>query len=182
MATFKYASDVGVPSYHEIEAFERKSGIAFSVTSTTGGSHASGSYHYKGNAIDTASSAGSMQQLAAWLYGYAPYILELIHSGGSGYFVKNGVKVGASYYGAATVSQHYNHVHCAMTLSGLAAANGANPSGTQVQNVALQTGLLPSFNGCAFPVAGAGAGIVAVVGGLLLHDSVQNILQGIIGR
>jgi hypothetical protein len=137
VAGFAYATDVGSPSYQEIESFARGSGVGFSVSSTTGGSHANGSYHYSGNAEDLVSSAGSMQTLAAWLYGYYPYILELIHSGGPGYFVKNGEKVSASYYGASTVSQHYNHVHIAMTLSGIAAARGqANAGATTVQPVA----------------------------------------------
>lgn len=126
---FAYGSDVGVPSYNAIIDFERSSGIGFSVSATTGGSHVSGSYHYKGNAVDTSSSPGNMQSLAAWLYGYYPFILELIHAGGPGYFVKNGQKVGAAYYGASTVSQHYNHVHCAMTLSGIAAAKGLGAAG-----------------------------------------------------
>lgn len=122
MASFPYSGDVGQASYNAIIAFAHKSGIDFVVSATTGGSHVAGSYHYKGNAIDVYSSAGNMVKLAQWLYGYAPYELELIHSGGTGFFVKNGAKVPASFYGAATVSQHYNHVHIAMTNSGIKAA------------------------------------------------------------
>lgn len=169
MAEFKYGSDVGVPSYNDIIAFERRSNIAFSVTSTTGGSHVSGSFHYKGNAVDTTSSAGQMQQLAAWLYNYAEFMLELIHSGGSGYFVKNGKKVAGSYYGASTISQHYNHVHCAMTLSGIAAALGTNPSGTlSAEQAALveqsqQASGWWENKGCALPAASLG---LTIVGGI----------------
>lgn len=150
MAGFPYAGDVGVPSYDQIIAFAHGSGVGFSVSATTGGSHVSGSYHYKGNAVDMVSSAGSMQSLAAWLYQYYPYILELIHSGGQGYFVKNGQKVGASYYGAATVSQHYNHVHLAMTLSGIEAAQGNAPQAqgqdtTTVADTTPTSGCLPKL-------------------------------------
>lgn len=151
---FKYAADVGVPSFKEIEAFCRGSNISFSVSSTTGGNHVSGSFHYKGNAEDLTSSPGNMQKLAGWLYGFSPYILELIHSGGSGYFVKNGVKVPAAYYGAATVSQHYNHVHLAMTLSGINAARGqAGSQNGTVQLADEQVSMLNSRTGCAFPAA-----------------------------
>lgn len=124
MPSFPYSGDVGTASYNNIITFCHKSGIDFVVSATTGGSHVAGSYHYKGNAVDVYTSAGNMVKLAQWLYKYAPYELELIHSGGSGYFVKNGAKVPASFYGAATVSQHYNHVHIAMTNSGITAAGG----------------------------------------------------------
>lgn len=172
---FAYGSDVGVPSYHEIEAFCRKSNIPFSVSSTTGGSHVSNSYHYRGNAEDLVSSAGNMERLAAWLYQYYPYILELIHSGGSGYFVKNGQKVSASYYGASTVSQHYNHVHIAMTNSGIAAAQGhaVAASGTiDVQTAALANPVATS--GCTIPA-------VTMIGGLLTVGYViEEVVRGVI--
>lgn len=129
MAEFKYASDAGVRSVPQLEAFARQSKTDFRVVSTTGGGHVNNSWHYKGNAIDMSSSAGSMVKLAAYLYQFSDYWLELEHSGGPGYFVKNGKRVSGSYYGAATVSQHYDHVHFAATLSGLAAASGK--AGTQ---------------------------------------------------
>lgn len=173
---FKYKADVGVPSYDQIITFEHASGIPFTVSATTGGTHVSGSYHYKGNAVDTYSSAANMQSLAAWLYGYYPFILELIHAGGPGYFVNNGKKVPASFYGAATVSQHYNHVHCAMTLSGLAAARGsgaAGGSGTVTPNATLVSstevdggapGCLPVAATAAIPLLiGATDGIIRLV-------------------
>lgn len=143
MATFAYGGDVGVPSYNDIVLFAKRSGITFSVTSTTTGGHATSSYHYTGNAVDLASSAGQMIQLASWLYSYAPFELELIHSGGSGFFVKNGQKVTAAYYGAATVSEHYNHVHIAMTESGIKAAEGQSGSGgSQAASTASVSGLV----------------------------------------
>jgi hypothetical protein len=112
-----------------------------------------------------------MQQLAGWLYDtYSAYLLELIHSGGTGYFVKDGKRVPASYYGASTVSQHYDHVHVAMTLSGIAAARGINPTGTV--NVAdTQGSALGGNGGCALPavllLAGVGSGVFAVIEGAI---------------
>ena len=128
-SSFAYSKDIGVHSYDQIVAFARKSGVPFTVSSTyrPGAVTVSGnkSLHAYGNAADLVSSAGSMQTLAGWIERYAAYTLELIHSGGKGYFVKNGKIVSAGYYGAAVVSQHYNHVHWGITLSGLAAAGGA---------------------------------------------------------
>jgi hypothetical protein len=163
---FAFGGDVGVGSYTEIEKFCRGSGVSFSVSS--GLRSEAGSYHGTGNAEDLISSAGSMQQLASWLYNtYAAYMLELIHSGGTGYFVKNGTKVPATYYGASTVSQHYDHVHVAMTLSGIAAARGANPSGTVVD-----TGVGGSSNG-------SGCAIPTMIGLMILGGSTFGIVEGV---
>lgn len=110
----------------DIVAFERKAGIPFNVTS---GVRNSNDYHGRGMAVDTADSADNMLRLASWLYGYSPFLLELIHSAGPGYFVKNGAKKGRDFYGAATVADHYDHVHTAMNKAGLAkVATGAKPS------------------------------------------------------
>lgn len=103
------------------------------VTATTNGEHARGSFHAKGEAIDVGSGLGSDQQnaaipkgmdrfqvldgLAAFLYSSSTRITELIHthiSGHSGWYVKNGGRVSAKFYGAATVAAHENHVHFAI--------------------------------------------------------------------
>lgn len=88
------------------------------ITSTTGGRHAIGSYHHKGQAADVGSASQSYKdQLAAWLYKYASHITELIHSRSgdrSGWYVKNGKKVGHGYYGKITTRAHVNHVHLAV--------------------------------------------------------------------
>lgn len=109
----------------QIVSFERKSGVPFNVTS---GVRDSNDYHGRGMAVDTASSADNMVRLASWLYGYSPYLLELIHSGGKGYFVKGGEKVGANSY-RSVIDQHFSHVHTAMNQAGLnAVANGVEPA------------------------------------------------------
>ena len=146
---FAYGGDVGTPSYTEVENFCRGLGVSFTVSSDLR-SDGSNSYHNTGNAADLTSSAGQMSQLAKILWSnYYPYMLELIHSGGSGYFVKDGKQVSASFYGADTVSQHYDHVHVAMTVSGVTAARAAGGRGTgaSVSNAdyvdTMKTGCLP---------------------------------------
>lgn len=142
----------------QIVAFERKSGIPFNVTS---GVRNSNDYHGKGMAVDTASTAGNMQNLASWLYGFSPYLLELIHSGGPGYFVKGGKKVGSGYY-KSVVAQHYNHVHTAMNQAGLLAVQeGADPAeGTTEEPTGLAATLLNRIKDRVK------AGIEKVLGGL----------------
>lgn len=95
------------------------------VTATTGGTHATNSYHYRGEAIDVGSGSQSYKdQLAAWLYPYYGYITELIHSKAgnhTGWYVKNGRKVSHGYYGSTTTAAHVNHVHFA--IASVASAN-----------------------------------------------------------
>ena len=117
---FPWAGDIGTSAINEIQALARSSGIAFSATSTY--RPGDPGWHGTMNAVDMATSTDQMARLAAYLYQYSPYLLELIHSGGDGYFVKNGERVSASYYGSETVNGHYDHVHCASTLSALRAA------------------------------------------------------------
>lgn len=122
---FQWRFDIGTSSLNGIEALARSSGVSFSVTS--GYRPGDPGYHGSQNAEDLASSTENMAQLAAYLYQYSPYLLELIHSdqnqSGGGWFVKNGERVNANYYGAKTVSEHYNHVHVATTPSALQAAS-----------------------------------------------------------
>ena len=103
------------------------------VTATTGGVHATTSYHYRGEAIDvgsggsTRSTAGlkrhhltaqvAKDDIAGYLYHMSSFISELIHSRAgdtSGWYVKNGIRVGHNYYGKATTKAHVNHVHFAI--------------------------------------------------------------------
>jgi hypothetical protein len=79
------------------------------VTSTNGGAHTPTSWHYKNQAVDFGGSATEMQKLAGYVnHHYRNKLHELIHSGGAGYYVKNGQTV-APY----AVAQHRNHVHIA---------------------------------------------------------------------
>jgi phage-related protein len=105
-----------------IIAVAHKSGVPFNVSSTgrPGSTSTSGKsdYHSQGLAVDMTSDPGNMVRLASYFMGFAPALLEEIHSGGGGFFVKNGKRVGASYYGAE-VPLHYNHVHIAAGASAM---------------------------------------------------------------
>lgn len=104
------------------------------VTSTTGGQHAPGSYHYRGEAVDFGCGLGNasqqaalhrfgktrwevMDELAAFFYAHSGHLTELVHTrpgDTSGWYVKNGHKVPHGFYGHATDVAHENHVHVAI--------------------------------------------------------------------
>lgn len=96
-------------------------GMGGRVTSTTGGKHASGSYHYKGQAVDVAGqqkgdSAAMLridQQLAAQ---YGSGLKELIYGGPGAVNLKDGKP---HQYSAAILAQHKDHVHVAADPAGL---------------------------------------------------------------
>lgn len=70
-------------------------------------------YHGRGLAADLiGGGARGMATIARGFMGMSGRLLELIHSGGGGMFVKNGKRVGAGYY-RSVIGQHYNHVHVA---------------------------------------------------------------------
>lgn len=154
MTAFPWTSDVGVSSITAIQALARSSGVQFSTTS----SYRPGDpgYHGKSNAVDMATSTTEMAKLAAYLYQYSPYLLELIHSGGSGFFVKNGVR--GYDYGATIRSQHYNHVHCATTLSALKAASGG---GLAIPATGVSAGSPPA-GGCLAKATPVAVGIITL--------------------
>jgi hypothetical protein len=130
---YQYASDVGVTSWPQILADARLSGLIGSDpllrdTNDYDGPPAGGGYHLTGNAVDFGDDEenGSPQQsaFAIWVANnFGPYSLEIIHTNadGSGVYWKLGQPVSAAFYGAATVAEHRNHVHWAITLSGLSA-------------------------------------------------------------
>lgn len=76
---------------------------------TTGGTHAVGSYHYQGRAVDL--SPPSMKAFNWILSTYGKNIKELIYGPAGGRSIKNGQP---HRYSNALLSQHYNHVHWAM--------------------------------------------------------------------
>lgn len=82
---------------------------------STGGGYRPGDpgYHGRGWAADLiGGGAAGMARMARGFYGISGRLLELIHSGGGGYFVKNGRRVGPAYY-RSVIGSHYNHVHVA---------------------------------------------------------------------
>lgn len=83
-----------------------------SVTSTTGGTHAPGSYHYRGLAADLGGNPDLMNRAASWLAGNAKALTEGIHN--PGLSVKDGVAVPSSFWGATTWAGHMDHIHVAV--------------------------------------------------------------------
>ena len=130
---FAYSKDIGVNSIPALTALANSSGITLPVIS--GYRAGAKGLHGTQNAIDIAGSADAMRQVAAYLYQYSAYLLELIHTNytvdGGGYYVKNGLKVPQSRYDAPDIDfpssniikGHVNHIHLAATMSGLQAAS-----------------------------------------------------------
>lgn len=82
------------------------------ITSTTGGNHVAGSYHYKGRAFDASGSESDMRAFSEYVTrNYATQVAELIHN--PGYAIKNGQVVSPLVY-AATWASHRDHVHLAV--------------------------------------------------------------------
>lgn len=170
---FAWAKDVGVHSYAQIEAAANRSGIDHKVSSDfrPGSITITGniSYHARGNAVDFVSSKALMVDFAKWwASNYGPYILELIHSGPGAPNIKNGA---SHKYSQDIVNQHYDHVHVAITLSGLAAAvSGPTGNIIPVGSTGSQ-----GASGCAIPstaaallLVGSGAwGMIELIGRVL---------------
>lgn len=76
--------------------------MGLTITSTTGGKHAPGSYHYQGRAIDVAGSPAQMAKFYDALRNTRPTELFYDPRGG----IKNGNQIGA-------IGGHGDHVHVA---------------------------------------------------------------------
>jgi hypothetical protein len=86
-----------------------------STSSTTGGGHAPGSYHYEGLAADVTGTTSNMARAVRYLKTSGAWrsLLEGIHN--PGLSVKNGRSVPASFWGASTWGDHIDHIHLAMS-------------------------------------------------------------------
>lgn len=81
-----------------------------SVTSTTGGKHATGSLHYLGEAVDLAGPSATMLAAAGWTGStYGRMLAEGIHN--PNLSIKSGRTVPSSYWGEPTWAEHANHIH-----------------------------------------------------------------------
>jgi hypothetical protein len=117
-------------TYTQIEAMA--SGVPNRVTSTLRGTHATNSLHYRGDAVDFGEPSGPSQDSPGLLainkyfaQKYGSQLSELIYAGPGGINIKNGKKVdGNSFYGAATMAEHHNHVHVGITPDRLGLAAG----------------------------------------------------------
>jgi len=112
-------------------------GNVMQVTSTyrQGG----GSYHAKSEAVDFSNGVDTPAMMLfdqAWASKFGGSLAELIHAGGTN--IKDGRVVdGNSFYGAATMAGHHNHVHVAISPESISrggqalkafAGGGAYPS------------------------------------------------------
>lgn len=101
-------------------------GTPHRVTSTTGGQHAVGSYHYKGCAVDLA-EPGPSRNTPGLLAIFAAFgsveskLAEAIYSGAP-YSIKNGKRTTVAYGNRDLLAAHWNHVHIAVPLGTFLAA------------------------------------------------------------
>jgi hypothetical protein len=84
------------------DAMRTARGLGLRITSTTGGGHTAGSYHYQGRAFDAAGSHRAMSQFYRQMAGTHPTELFYDPMGG----IKHGRNIGA-------IGGHGNHVHIA---------------------------------------------------------------------
>jgi hypothetical protein len=93
-----------------------KANPGLSVTSTTGGTHATNSLHYQGRAVDVAGS--NMNTAADWLKAnYGRVLTEGIHN--PNLSIKYGKEVAPSFWGSSTWAEHLNHIHMALRRGGI---------------------------------------------------------------
>lgn len=102
------------------------------VSSTTGGVHAAGSYHYRGEAVDLiAPTAARMNEVGAWVAReLGPHLTEGIHN--STLSIKNGRQVPPSFWGPTVWSEHLNHIHVAVDQGFSAPAVGGHTAAAGV--------------------------------------------------
>jgi TP901 family phage tail tape measure protein len=89
--------------------------MGLTITSTTGGQHAPGSYHYLGRAFDASNGENTPQERAYAIAAagkWGRHILELFYDP-LGWYIKNGQKI------SGAIGDHSDHVHTAMQLGGL---------------------------------------------------------------
>ncbi len=89
--------------------------FGLTVTSTTGGKHARGSYHYRGRAVDFGGDPTRMAALAKSALKHPQDFTELFYTGpGSpGFYIKNGKVFPNSQLDPKLFEEHTNHVHLA---------------------------------------------------------------------
>jgi hypothetical protein len=103
--------DVGSSSTDDLIAYLGNSGVPFTVTSTTGGQHAEGSYHYQGRAVDFVGP--NMDAIFRAFLPIASSLKELFYTP-EGFSVKNGARTSP-----IAAADHYDHVHVAYADGGL---------------------------------------------------------------
>lgn len=120
-------------------AMQLATSMGLSITSTTGGEHAPGSYHYSGHAFDASNGTNTPQERSyaiAAAQRWGSNILELFFDP-LGWYIKNGQKV------SGAIGDHSDHVHTAMEQGGLVellAGGGFINASSAQENVAMTIG------------------------------------------
>ena len=100
--------------------------FGLSVTSTTGGTHEPGSYHYRGLAIDVSNSSAPTPEMAAFFRAaervFAGRLLELFYDP-IGYYYDNNQRV------PGQIGGHLDHVHIALMPTGSGSTGGGAAGG-----------------------------------------------------
>ena len=107
------------PGITQVLAAVLANNAGLSITSTTGGGHVPGSFHYSGRAVDLGGSSGSMSSASNWIKRSGLYtaLAEGIHN--PNLAVDNGhIYSGAGPFGAVW-AEHINHIHLAKQKGGL---------------------------------------------------------------
>jgi hypothetical protein len=108
----------------------RLDGMGFHHGSTTGGGHAAGSYHYRGQAVDYGDANNDMQRLWSVVFPMRGRFAELFGPSRT----RPGphlMHYGAGFSNAALQAQHENHIHMALT-------GGAGPLGAAFKAIKRQ--------------------------------------------
>lgn len=116
-AVFGGGVPIGTVSAGVGDAIALAQGMGLVVTSTTGGRHAPGSYHYRGQAVDVAGSPAAMAAFYDAALARYCNITELFHDPRGG--IKHNQAIGP-------IGGHGSHVHIALTDTG---GCGEEPAG-----------------------------------------------------
>lgn len=109
----------------------------FTAGSTTGGTHAPGSYHYSGSAIDYGDASNNMQSLWSVLRPMARSFAELFGPSG----MRPGPTLmhnGQGFSDAALQAQHEDHIHVALTGGKLGKLGAGGAGGGAAMRQALR--------------------------------------------
>lgn len=113
----------GPGDYPSLIAYLQSTHLPFRVNSTIGGTHAAGSYHYQGRAVDfgpaglSSSSAEGQAVMMRIFEAFLPIAAQLkeLFFTPAGFSLKNGQRVAP-----IAAAGHYNHVHAAYDQGGYA--------------------------------------------------------------
>jgi len=98
--------------------------MGLTITSTTGGTHAPGSYHYAGRAFDASNGVNTPEMQSYFLAAagnWGSKMMELFYDP-IGWYIKNGSKV------PGAIGGHSDHVHTAMQKGGVVGLMRGGPA------------------------------------------------------